>query len=111
VKKPSPIDAVIVARAFEVVLPPHERCLALTHNEHKDAARSLLPWATEEGLSWVSPVEHQKALMTDEVWILYWRPLGESTYTQQQKIAAATLPGLVQWLQDTGLTFGARHDA
>ena len=101
----TPLDATAVARAFEVMLPAHARGLALSHNEHKDAARSIGPYIDEEEITFTSGVERQKAVSTDELWVLYWHPPHDAA-RRHHRIAAATLPAIAQWLQDQGLAFG-----
>lgn len=98
------MDAATVARAFEVALPSHTRGLALSHNEHKEGARSVGPYIDEQKFPTISDVERQKIVETDELWVLYWYAPGD--VMEQNRMAAATLPGLFAWLASQDLAFG-----
>lgn len=104
---PAPgLSAVNIARAFEVMLPEHALALSVRHNPHKwDGVETETieehMASYDDAIPWVSPVEQQKALTTDELWILSWYDGGGVA------IAAASLPVLAQWLQDNGLAFGS----
>ena len=107
IDQPPRLDASTVARAFEVMLPAHKCGLFITHNEHKDYYRTVAQEIEDDNsrhYDWVSPVEMQKAVETDEMWVLQWYP---NTPIGFNCIAAASLPALAQWLQDNGLAFGS----
>jgi hypothetical protein len=109
------LDAIAVARAFEVLLPKREDGgLTLMHNPHHDLA---MDWEDEEDTfpiaeylrihnetEFTGPVEQQKIEATGEMWVLCWTAPGESKET---RLAAASLPALAAWLQDNGLAFGS----
>lgn len=107
---PAPgLSAVTVARAFEVMLPAHKASLTLTHNEHKNYYETVAQTIKDDEEhdihhDWVSPVEMQKAIETDEMWVLQWYP---ETPIGSHSIAAASLPALAAWLEDNGLAFGS----
>jgi hypothetical protein len=96
------LDAIAVARAFEVMLPTHVGPMALLHNPHKDHEPAMA-WAKNFEVDFISPVEQQKVEATDEMWILKWA----SEEDKYVRLAAASLPALAQWLQDNGLAFGS----
>lgn len=58
--------------------PDHAAGLFLTHNEHKNYYRTVAQSieSADFGYSdeWVSPEQKQKAIETDECWILQWYP-------------------------------------
>jgi hypothetical protein len=100
--EPPRLDATVVARAFEVMLPKHVGPMALLHNPHKDHEPAMA-WAKNFEVDFVSAVEQQKVEATDEMWILKWA----SEEDKYVRLAAASLPALAQWLQDNGLAFGS----
>lgn len=106
------LDAVAVARAFEVMLPPHKASLTLQHNDHKNYYKTVKDLVEDDEAddpktrfyNFVSPIERQKAIETDELWSLQWYP---DTPIGSHIKHAASLPALAQWLQDQGLAFGS----
>lgn len=106
-----PLDAVAVARAFEIMLPVSETGCTLMRNPHKDLVdpdgelddMTVQEWMRNERLEFIGPVEQQKCEATDQLWVLCWTPKDTDTET---RLAAASLPALAQWLQDNGLAFG-----
>lgn len=110
--QPPRLDATTVARAFEVMLPAHKCGLFITHNEHKDYYRTVAETLeedrpgenTDELNNFVTAVERQKAIETDEMWTLTWYP---DTPIGSYRIRAASLPALGAWLQNHGLAFGS----
>lgn len=115
------LDATVVARAFEVMLPARTDGLRIEHNphmnwtnpnddgsvdavDHMPIAEYLKMEAETYGLDFTGPVEQQKAIETGQLWLLEWVPPGELV---AERIAAASLPALAQWLQDNGLAFGS----
>lgn len=111
--KPKGLDAAVVARAFEVMLPVSTGGLTIDRNPHIDCSAiedgefqpvSAAAYIKGEALSYIGPLEQQKIEATNELWILRWRMSGEDEDT---KLAAASLPAIAQWLQDNGLAFGS----
>lgn len=109
--QPTRFDATTVARAFEVMLPAHKCGLFITHNEHKDYYKTVAETLEDEVIgetcdelnNFVTAVERQKAIETDEMWTLQWYP---ETPIGSHRIRAASLPALGAWLQNHGLAFG-----
>jgi hypothetical protein len=109
--QPPRLDATVVARAFEVMLPAHVGSLTLTHNEHKNYYKTVKDTLEEDDANdeksryydFVTDVERQKAIETDELWVLHWYPLSPVGFNN---ICAASLPALAAWLQNHGLAFG-----
>jgi hypothetical protein len=64
-----------------LVFPPHKCGLFLTHTEHRDYYESAAEWIAQketlmdgaEGL-WKDAEARQRAIDTDEVWVLQWYP-------------------------------------
>lgn len=57
--------------------PDHKCGLYLTHNEHRDLYEPLERWlAGPDGksLHWASDEAKQRAIATDECWVLQWYP-------------------------------------
>jgi hypothetical protein len=99
-----PMSAVLVARAFEVMLPAHDAELMLNHNPHLNVYETVEGWTSDfDREDWVSPVEKQKAIATNELWVLQWYP---NTPIGFNRIAAASLSAIAQYLADNGLAFG-----
>lgn len=112
------LDAVAVARAFEVMLPARDDALTLLHNPHlgvcnpidAEAAKGEPCSVAEYLRRWnrymlfTGPVEQMKAEVTGSLWVLYWTPRHTSS---ENCLAAATLPALAEWLQANGLAFGS----
>ena len=114
------LDAIAVARAFEVMLPAAAAQSGLTirrnpHREHlatigagvaKDttvATSDYLRWHKDD-IAFTGPLEQQKIDATGDLWVLEWTA---PDALKPQKMAAASLPALAQWLQDNGLAFGS----
>jgi hypothetical protein len=57
-------------------LPKHECGLYLTHNEHRDYYETPEEWiaANSNRLDWESEEHKQRAIDTDQVWVLHWYP-------------------------------------
>ena len=59
--------------------PKHEASLILTHNDHK-SVYDTVQQAIDQGSHgytddcWVSPEQRQKAINTNECWMLQWYP-------------------------------------
>lgn len=59
--------------------PRHEGSLSLTHNKHKSFYRTVQQ-SIDDGDhgyaddDWVSPEQRQKAIETNDCWILQWYP-------------------------------------
>jgi hypothetical protein len=110
--QPPRLDATVVARAFEVMLPAHAAGLSLTHNEHKNVYQTVAEALEHERpgkecdelYDFVTAVERQKAIETNEMWELHWYP---NTPVGFNRIRAASLPALGAWLQNHGLAFGS----
>ena len=102
--QPPRLDATVVARAFEVMLPAHTK-VSLYHNPH--GASSIDKWCELARVDFVSPVEQQKAYATGELWSLDWDDHRPATQGRMIRLAAASLPALAAWLQDNGLAFGS----
>jgi hypothetical protein len=106
------LDATVVARAFEVMLPAHAAELALIHNEHKSYYRTVKETLEDDDLGktvdelndFVTAVERQKAIETNELWELRWYPDTPVGFCRKR---AASLPALAAWLQNHGLAFGS----
>jgi hypothetical protein len=84
---------------FLVLLPQHACSLTLEHNRHKDYYQSASEWWTEElarhgedAWNWPSDEARQRAIDTDEVWLLQWYP---HTPIGSYSIAAPTLAELL----------------
>ncbi len=59
--------------------PTHEASLYLSHNEHKSYYRTVQQSIDDESFGytdecWVSPEQRQKAVDTNECWVLQWYP-------------------------------------
>lgn len=59
--------------------PEHEASLYLTHNEHKSYYKTVQEMIDDKDHGytddcWVSPEQRQKAIDTNECWILQWYP-------------------------------------
>jgi len=58
--------------------PEHKASLRLTHNEHLDYYQTVENWIEENGTrhfaTWVSDDQKQKAIETNEFWVLQWYP-------------------------------------
>lgn len=111
------LDATAVSRAFEVMLPAHEDDgVFLCHNPHRAVltqpiingpvrTMTVAEWLRDErNITFISPIERQKVEETGSLWLLEWVPAGT---TKQTRLAAATLPAIAQWLQESGLAFGS----
>src|SRR4051812_9176055 len=89
--QPAPVDP-----AAAEFLPSHKCSLTLEHNPHKVLYRTVAQWLeevdVEPGLTWPSPQERQRALDTNEVWVLTWYP---NTPIAFQWVAATTLDGVL----------------
>lgn len=99
------LDAVAVARAFEVMLPatPLE-ALFIVRNPHRagdyrPAGQYMNALPKKPELA--GPLEQMRIEATNELWIMESRP-GSNVY-----VAAATLPALAAWLEENGLAFGS----
>lgn len=92
-------DPQLVAKAFEVVLPQH-MTLAISHNDHKPVGAVVQ--AFYDPGSFINVIEHMKATTTQEVWTL---EMVQQNGTGML-VRAATLPALVAWLVQQGLSYG-----
>lgn len=59
--------------------PKHEASLHLTHNEHKSYYRTVAESIEQDDHGytdrcWASPEQKQKAIDTNECWVLQWYP-------------------------------------
>jgi hypothetical protein len=96
-----------LAKFFELfinVLPVHKASLQLTHNAHKDDYQTVEEWwsyltriGNFDDRDWVSPLQKQKAFITDEVWELIWYP---NTPIGSQRIMAADLSAIFEYLME-----------
>lgn len=86
-------------QAFADVLPPHGAGLTLAHNDHKNLYQSIVEYAKETRLSFVSVDEYERSLNTDEIWELQWYP---DTPVGFNKLCASTLPALMAFLLVNG---------
>lgn len=58
-------------------LPAHAGSLSLTHNEHKNAYRTVAQAIDDEDFgmdAWVNDAQKEKAIATNECWVLQWYP-------------------------------------
>lgn len=67
------------ARQVANALPAHKCELIITHNRHRSYYETARQWwesskETDDASDWVSPEQFDKAMETDEVWILQWYP-------------------------------------
>lgn len=71
-------------------LPPHKCGLNLSHNEHRNYYQSLAAWIDDQlgNLDWESDAHRQRAIDTDECWVLHWYP---DTPVGFLRVAAPTL--------------------
>lgn len=85
---PGPAPASLTA-----LLPPHKCGLYLTHNEHRDVYEQLADWLEHRAMGgaepdWESPEARQRAIDTDECWVLHWCPNSPVGFNE---VAAPTL--------------------
>lgn len=75
-------------------LPAHKGALYLTHNEHKNVYEKLEKWLEEEEerFDWKDGASRQRAIDTDECWVLQWYP---NTPIGFNCVAAPTLEELL----------------
>lgn len=77
-------------------LPKHEASLSLTHNDHKGYYKTVQQ-AIDDGdhgyLDWISEKQKQKAIATNDCWIIQWYP---STPIGFCILAAADLEALLE---------------
>lgn len=62
-----------------VKFPEHKASLSLTHNDHKSYYKTVQEFIDEGDYdraehSWVSAEQRQKAIDTNECWVLQWYP-------------------------------------
>lgn len=58
-----------------IELPAHKGGLFLSHNEHRNYYEPLTSWLKSRGpFDWESGAHRQRAIDTDECWVLQWYP-------------------------------------
>jgi hypothetical protein len=74
-------------------LPAYKCGMTLSHNEHRNDYATVAEYVENNGLAeyFESPEEMQKAIDTDNLWVIQWYP---DSPVGQCCIAAATLEGL-----------------
>lgn len=97
------LNASLVARAFEVMLPKHNGTLILKHNPHLNTNMRTFMRHAGKLLFFTSATEQQKCEATNEMWVLHYT----SEENAHLRLAAATLPAIARWLEDNGLAFGS----
>lgn len=80
--------------------PAHKCGLYLTHNEHRDNYEDIEKWIIDEEarFEWESPAHRQRAIDTDECWVLQWYP---NTPVGFLCVAAPTLEELLAFVEKT----------
>ncbi len=65
-----------IAGAFNDTLPAHKGALTIEHNPHKTFYDTVKEYTSSPGFEdlWVSDIECQRAIETDELWCLTWYP-------------------------------------
>ena len=106
------LEAVIskISGAFCDTLPIHNAGLSLEHNPHKNVYASVKEYADKPGFEdlWVSAIDMQKAIETDEMWCLTWfpeSPIGSCT------IFGATLQSVMVAMYESEVLRLADEDA
>ena len=77
--------------------PDHKCGLYLTHNEHRDVYEKLDEWIESDKSNWESEAQKQRAIDTDECWVLQWYP---NTPIGFFRIAAPTLEDLLRFAHE-----------
>lgn len=77
--------------------PPHKASLYLQHNDHLSSYQTVETWLADERNiaeepSWESPAHRQRAIDTNEIWVLQWYP---DTPIGFHRVAAPTLEELL----------------
>jgi hypothetical protein len=74
----------------QIKLPAHKCGLYLTHNQHRDYYDKLVDFIADGNLAgdFASPEDMQRAIDTDECWVLQWYP---NTPVGFCRVAAPTL--------------------
>lgn len=79
-----------------VMFPAHKGALFLTHNEHKNEYATVGQWLNEQGdelADFPDESERQKAIVTDELWMLQWYP---DTPVGFKRVCAASFDRLME---------------
>ena len=80
--------------------PKHYVALFLSHNEHKTTYQTVADAirASDHGyVHWVSPEQKQKAIETNDCWVLQWYPDSPVAF---QIYAAADLEALLEYVNE-----------
>jgi hypothetical protein len=77
--------------------PAYQCSMSLEHNPHKVAFQTVAQWLAaldaESGPAWPSPEERQRAIDTNEMWLLTWYP---HTAVRFQWAAASSLDSVLK---------------